>query len=216
MLLPVLRQIAANWKVLKYFSVMFIAMSAITTLVSIFGITFGVKTVTVLASAFPFASFMLSSCGALVFGYYIWKQEFSATMRKWIYALGLLSFILVVSISCYSSIKYEAIIKWTEGNYTIFTISIVVALIVLFKYRFAGLNTGRVGTFLSSCTLGVYVIHGVVGIAILKMVEKNLPHGLFAGKMTIITLPLSVLFVICVSLVITLILQRIPFIKKVV
>jgi surface polysaccharide O-acyltransferase-like enzyme len=215
-LLPVLRQIALNWKVLEYFCAVFVLASIVTSFVSLVGITFGIKTVSVLAAAFPFTSFLLNSCGLLLLGYYIWNKNFPKAIRKLIYASGVLGLVLVIGISYYSSIKHGAVTKWTLGNYTIFTLSIVVALITLFKHKFAGMNTGKVGTFLSSCTLGVYVIHGVVGMIILSLVQKNLPHGLFVGKMTIITLPLSVLFVICVSLIITLILQRIPIIRKVV
>jgi surface polysaccharide O-acyltransferase-like enzyme len=216
MLLPVLRQIASNWKVLEYFSIMFIAMSAITSLVKLLSDTFGIKTVDTLASAFPLASFTLNSCGILLFGYYIWHKEFSKRMRRWIYVFGVLGFVLLVSITYYSAIKYEALDRWAEGFTRIFAISAVVALITFFKHKFASTETGKIGTFLSSCTLGVYVIHGVIGMLILSTVKKFLPSWLFIGKMTIITIPLSALFVILVSLIITLILQKIPLIKKVV
>lgn len=145
-----------------------------------------------------------------VLGYYVKNYDFTASTRNKVYKLGILA--VVVNFIGYIALNYIKGIPDTtfEDNKTPTCIIIAFAIFLWFKshdWSFLEKYTTTI-SYISSCTLGIYVIHKLI---------KTVAHVIYPNLIddyifiTIGFIPLYLFSLICVMLM-----KRIPLIKRIV
>lgn len=141
-----------------------------------------------------------------IYGYYLNKYPLSLNKRKIIYIMGVLGAIIIFLMQLWLSIS-SGINDRTYMDYlSPFCILLATAVFVFFKYtNWNSLEKySNYISFVSSCTLGVYLVHYIV-IAILRYMNYICSEHYF-----------SFVIVYIISLFVILIFKKIPYIKNIV
>lgn len=204
LVLPILRKLTEK-RMLEYFLAIFVVMNiAIPVIQNIewqfaeelmrFLNMFQIKTFT----GFP---------GYLLLGYYLYSYDISKYLKKLIYMVGILAF----PLSIYLTHIHQGNYFFTDGNFSVVNFSTSVFFFLLFKEKISKINWNKrqiqYTNKLSSISLGIYLIH----VAVLGYVNdavKVLNIGA-CGKIT-----LSFVITLGISIVLCVLLRKIPFVKR--
>ncbi|MDO4741758.1 MAG: acyltransferase family protein [Candidatus Saccharibacteria bacterium] len=157
-------------------------------------------------------NFVLGFSGYFILGFCLHNTKISKKQETIIYLLGALGIVVTIILSALASYYKNAP---TAVFYENMSINVLLPSIAIFVFTKKHLNNQlspkkqKLLLTLSKCTLGVYLVH----LLILFMLDYflNFNTASFNPLLAIPTLGLSV---IVISLIITLILNQIPFIKK--
>lgn len=185
-----------NKKILQYLIILLFIFTCVPSVLNILNIN--------LKYPILFSGFTLY----FILGYYLNKFEINKKYRYIIYILGLISLIitpvLTINDSINNSIYSEKYFYYGSFNVYLYSAS----LFLLFKNVFDKTKETKLLNNLSKLYFGVYLIHGLV----LGLLMKFNIFGL-SLNLSIKTLVISCL-VFFISLIVSFILSKIPFIKK--
>jgi surface polysaccharide O-acyltransferase-like enzyme len=201
-------------KLLKYLIVVFFSASLVFTICTIlnhFSIT--PRIVDQLEDGY---SAIIIYPAYFLLGYYLSKRNVSKSTKRFLYILGLLSIGINATIGVCLSRFFDTPIQSTFSPMSIFVVlqSMAVFLFFInnapsaFKRRLSNVLVFQLG----SCTLGIYVIH----VAVIDILRRHIFWGLNLGLHPILEVIVLVPVVFVISFVITWVLKRIPFVKRIV
>lgn len=203
-ILPVFRKILYEWKVEKVFLPLALILGFVIPGILI-PMTNGkiVILLKVMQKAFGWT-------GYFYLGYYLKKVDIKKNRRVVLYVLGILG---VLSSYCNFkayTLKQGYAVGDIYDNISITILSESVAIFVLIKsinWKF-GDNKMRLITKISQYTFGIYLVHMLILYCIDDILEFN--YGIWS----MIILPVVVLFVFFISMGISFVLHKIPFLNK--
>lgn len=209
MIVPFLRTFSVNKRLLQYFITLFILFSVITNYATNLPVIGDVVN-TVLGKASFY--FVLGFTGYYILGHYIMQYNFSLKWEIAIYFLGIVG----VLISCIGTTlqsrqqgEYnEWFSKYLMPN-VIFESMAVFTLFVkrISKIRFSE-KTVKLFATLTQLGFGVYLIHALV-------IEGFNLHGIdILMYSTVVMIPALTVMVYVISLVLTYLIRKVPFIGK--
>ena len=211
---PLLKKIIEDSKSLKYFlTLSFIFAFLIPTIINIINVISAptANTIKYLNNCINI-SFVLGYSGYYVLGYYLSKTNISKKYRSIIYLLGILGTIATIALSSLAS-YYKNIPNGSfYENMSINVLFMSVAVFVFAKTHFnPKLNDNKMKklVFFSRCSLGVYAVH----VLVLSMLDYCLGFNT-ASFNPLLSIPAITISTLVISLLISIILNKIPFINK--
>lgn len=209
LVIPFLRKIAEDKKLLEYYIMLSFLTLSVKELVA--AIPVAAETIGVTISKMSL-SMVLGYTGYFMAGYYFYTYEISKRRRNRIYLLGILSvLVIIVGTSWLSGRKGTA--DLVLYNYLFVTTWFAAMAIFLFfrntvsKVKFSQ-KSRKVITKLAELSFGMYLVHDFVNIA-LKLI--GVTPTMFQPLLAV---PLQAAVVFSVSFVIIWIMSKIPFAKK--
>ena len=215
--IPIFKKIVEDKNIMKYFLILsfvftfvipwlfdlvndFISNYAILNIVSALNYNIGVMNLNlVLGFSFYF-----------VLGYYISTIEIKKDARKIIYILSVLGFLLTILLDSYIAIRTNAPSGKYYGNFSINVLFEVLGIFVWFRYhKFDNQKLNRIMAKLSIYSFGVYLVH----VLILEKINILFNVNTLSFFAPISVLAISILIGL-ISLIISVILNHIPVIKK--
>ena len=144
-----------------------------------------------------------------VLGHYLLEYPFTATRRHILYIIGMLSPILLFGATYYGSLLQRSPYQGFLENSFVPTMFLAVTIYVFFvNCNFGMPRAEKILSKISKCTLGVYIIHVLV---------MNLLWKLDITPSTCSSIwfvPFYALIVFVISLLVTFVLRRIPFVNR--
>lgn len=223
LLIPLLRPICKDDKLLRYFvglSIIFsflfpTILKILSWILQVFPFPFLVTLqngiVKLLEDKIQFC-FTLKYVSYFVLGYYMSRLSLTATQRKIIYGLGFLGwFCLWVGERLISQHLQESFDIYSGSAMTLFILVETLAVFVFTKYHVCALSASieRGITHLAVCVIGIYLIHPVVQIGLEKLF-----HLSAQSFNPLVSVPIIVLLVFFLSWVGTEIIRKIPWFGK--
>lgn len=219
MIVPFLREIVKSKKLLKYYLILAVIFTfTLNYIAPILAesdtnyIAYSGNLLKTVLSNLLFR-FTLGYSAYFVLGYFLSKAEFTKTMRRVIYLMGISAFITTVCFSYMASIHNQ---KPTDAYYNKTSLNMMLestALFVFAKYNLSPANLKEKSAkrllFASKCTFGVYLIHP----AFIKIIEKYL-HVTAITVNPLIAVPAFTVAVFVLSFAASALLNKIPIIKK--
>lgn len=145
-------------------------------------------------------------------GDYLYRNEFSHSVRKWIYWLGIFAAVFSISLTLWLSKRTgtpnELLMEEISVN-----IAILSTAVFLFgKYKMSKIHmnpfTQKCITHISKCSFGIYLVHCLV-ILFLQETGIIIQHSL-----NTISIPLLTILVFIISYLISAAIQKIPVLNK--
>lgn len=222
MIVPLLRPICADKKLLRYFLLLSIFFTfLIPTIVKIL-MGFDL----ILPNAVPARAleaisrltgqthfhFTLGYVAYFVLGYYMHQISLSSNQRKIIYLLGVLGWVFSLLFCRFiSQIAKSPFDFYSGGNITLYVLFESLAIFVFVKCHIDMLSANVLAVFnyLSKRVLGIYLVHSAVQSALSSLfgISRDLFNPLFS-------IPFVALLVFCLSWVVTEIIRKIPWLGK--
>ena len=207
---PILRKIieSAKRKDLEYF----LGIWAIFTILIPFFTSFKtIEPISNLISKFSI-SLIGGFVGYFVIGYYLKTFELKKSIRVLLYFLGFIACIFTIFGTQYLTLRNGALEQKLYGylapNVAIMSISVF----VFFKYEISKIKfnpiSTKVITLLSNCIFGIYLVHDIFIITLLKL--QILPNVINP----IVSVPLFSVGLFLISFLVSYIINKIPFINK--
>ncbi len=213
--LPFIRLIVSDKKVCKYYMLLWLTVSCILpTLFQVIsdlgsGHLSGI-TERISGDVSGLNIYMATGyVGYFILGYYLNHMDFSKKQRLLIYLAGLIGFLTTIYLSLYVSRRTGVP---TESYYSGFTINVLlecIAIFVLFKYWNVSQKPNRIVAQISKCSFGVYLVH----VMIMEFMNERLAINTLSFN-PILSVPALSLLVFAIALIISLILNCIPVLKK--
>jgi len=208
MCMPFLQKIAEDKKILKYFLILFAIFQIVIPSLSPIPELGGYK---YKALMFFAPRLVLGYYGYFLLGHYLNIMEITPKKENIIYTLGIISIIIAIVGTIWISNNAGEKFEFFFSYYTITTAIASVAIFIFFKQRVSKVNfkdkTKKLISKLSSYTMGVYIFH----VIIKWIIEKNFNMYFTTA---LITVPLVSIIIFILSIVITIIVKKIPFIGK--
>ena len=211
---PLLRKIVVDDKMLKYFLLLALIFAFIIPK-SIDLIGLGLPRVADTLSYIVDSTkvnLVLGYSGYFVLGYLLNKIRISKKAEYIIYALGVFGAIFTIIATMLMSGYKNSADTFFYKNLTINVLFEAIAVFVFFKQHLnkrVKRKTEKKILFLSKCTLGIYLVHPLIIFVL------NDAFGLNTASFNpILSIPILVVLVASISLTISAILNKIPFIKK--
>lgn len=153
---------------------------------------------------------VLGYSGYFVLGYYLNNIDLSKKQRRIIYILGIVGFVLTISLSAIVSLKTNQPTSTYYNNLSILVLLESIAVFTLFKHtKFENIKLNNIIAKLSKYSFGVYLVHALI----LEQVDELLGFNtlMFNPVLSIICV---LLVVGIISFIISFILNHIPVLKK--
>lgn len=148
----------------------------------------------------------------LFLGYFLSKYEITKKPKICIYVVAIIGMMMSVYMARTKSIQAgEYIEKWSSDHSPLQYIAVMAIFILVKEIAERIRNDGACAKLIyvcGECSFGVYLIHNMF-INILK----SIGFGGFVGN-AIITIPLTVLIVYFISMIIVMMLKKVPWIKS--
>ncbi len=206
---PIYRKIASDKKTLEYFLLLSFVFCYCVTFIGL--IPRVGKPLTEFFDSY-FMNVALGYGGYFCMGYYLHKYEVSRKIRGAIYALGALGFLLTVAVSCFMSLRLGYTNRELYANLLPSTCFMSASVFLLVK------NSKRLNRVLekygervkrvSALTFGVYLTH-ILFLIVLDCLGVNA-----LTFMPLVSVPLLSVLVFALSLLLTLLLRKIPFFRR--
>ncbi len=223
LVIPFLRKITENRKLLRYAVLLIIICYTLTTIgqtmdlfVTLRGSTGVLKTaLNVYNSSFiAVQSYLINLFGFLIMGYYLATEKFTRRAKNTIYILGVVGFIYNVVFSIiYSNAKGDFFSIRDGAWYDITMLVFIAAVFLAVREFFAKQKSiGKIAAFMAKRSWGIYVFHMIpimIGSSLIK-----LPYW-STWSMFVIIPGLTFAYYL-VSLLATWIISKVPLLKKVV
>lgn len=225
MCIPILKRIADNEKIGKYFIAIGIIFSSVIPVIYNLISDFGPQGLKTVVDSIKWNqdqglfSFPLGYMYYFVLGYYLANNEISKKLRMIIYILGIGGFIFTALLSKIVCFKYDDIILTYYDSLSIQVFFTALAIFVFFKYlpiRNEKLYKLILGA--SKVSFGAYLIHALVieQLAVRLSINTLSILGPASAFKVLFSTPLMSLLVFAISMLISAILSKIPVIKKIV
>ena len=144
-----------------------------------------------------------------VLGHYLFEYPISAAKKRALYVIGILSPILLFGANCYGSSLLGNPYQGFLSNSFVCTMFLAATIYLFFvNCNFGATRAEKVLAKISKCTFGVYIIHVLVMNLLWKLDITPSTCSPFWF------VPLYALIVFVISLSITFILHRIPYVNK--
>lgn len=208
MIMPILKEIIKDRKVLKYFLILFFIFS-ICKSTSLLFIGTGAK----LKFINLFTPGLVTGYqGYVLLGYYLFTENMSEKNQKTLNILGIISVILTSVLTIVVSLNTNSHYDKFFGYLMLNTFFVSAALFNSFKYKFEKIKFSeksiKIIKKLSDCTLGVYIFHvlfiDLLGFLNISAINFN----------PLFSVPIISLLVFGLSLGVTFIFKKIPFLGK--
>lgn len=208
-LVPIFKKIAENEQIMKYY----LFLSFVFTILAPTAINaLGIVSQTIRSMAGTAVNNlrleMLAGFGFyFVLGYYLHNKEIERKHRKFIYFIGVLSFLATVGgtvlLSMWKNEKVYILVDSMTPNVALSAM----ALFVFAKYNFK--SGGIAVQKLSKYSFGVYLVHPLILIAL------KVCFGIHTLWVTpVVSIPLIAMITWCVSFAVSAVLNYIPIVKK--
>lgn len=207
LLTPILRKAAADEKTLAYFLIMFAAVNVVTQyliyvpkiggMISDFIERTGLRAVT-------------GYMGYFMLGYFLYskKDNMSKKTETAIYVIGILMLIATIAAECFISEelrKTDFVKQYMKPNVILYSAAIYAFFVMKMSKIHYSERTRKVFTVFTECGFGVYCIHAILNEFVPTPVIKSLPF---------ITSLLRVACLYALSLALTWLIRKIPFVGK--
>lgn len=212
MLLPILKTWlkAADRKQVEYFITLFLIFQIGRETILIFVQSGAIRSVINILSIEMVGSYV----GYFILGYYIVNYSISRKFQKLIYLGGICSAVLCVIVSNALSYSRGEAIGSLFDSYSIFTFLIGIAIFTYFQYEIKyicfDVRMEKLIRKISDATFGIYLIH----LWLIEALEWKGIHSMSVNN--IIGIPLLAVACFLIGLCITMILGKIPILKRVV
>lgn len=144
-----------------------------------------------------------------VLGHYLFEYPISAAKKRALYIIGIVSPILLFGANCYGSSLLGNPYQGFLSNSFVCTMFLAITIYLFFvNCNFGATRAEKVLAKISKCTFGVYIIHVLVMNLLWKLDITPSTCSPFWF------VPLYALIVFVISLFITFVLQRIPFVNR--
>lgn len=144
-----------------------------------------------------------------VLGHYLFEYPISAAKKRALYIIGIVSPILLFGANCYGSSLLGNPYQGFLSNSFVCTMFLAATIYLFFvNCNFGATRAEKVLAKISKCTFGVYIIHVLVMNLLWKLDITPSTCSPFWF------VPLYALIVFVISLFITFVLQRIPFVNR--
>ena len=144
-----------------------------------------------------------------VLGHYLFEYPISAAKKRALYIIGILSPILLFGANCYGSSLLGNPYQGFLGNSFVCTMFLAATIYLFFvNCNFGATRAEKVLAKISKCTFGVYIIHVLVMNLLWKLDITPFTCSPFWF------VPLYALIVFVISLFITFVLHRIPYVNR--
>lgn len=144
-----------------------------------------------------------------VLGHYLFEYPISAAKKRALYIIGIVSPILLFGANCYGSSLLGNPYQGFLSNSFVCTMFLAATIYLFFvNCNFGATRAEKVLAKISKCTFGVYIIHVLVMNLLWKLDITPSTCSPFWF------VPLYALIVFIISLFITFVLQRIPFVNR--
>ena len=213
-LTPVIRKIVESENIMKYFLIVIFISASVIPVVFKELAHFNSTYVDALQEAYNDMHFYmpLGYVGYFIVGYYLANKKLSKKMQNIIYILGIIGTVLTIVLVIVNSNE--------KGNpqgfyYNYLTPNVVMQSISVFvfaKYKLSKIKLGyksrRIIFALSKYSFGVYLVHIVIrkSLQIYDINALSFPE--------IISVPVLTIAIFVLSLIISVVLNKIPFVKK--
>ena len=207
-ILPVLKKIADDEKLLKYVLILFFIFQIL-----VFSLTVIIGTNNLFSKILILLSpeTILLYPGYFLLGYYLYKTDLSKN-KKWLsYTLGVLSILYGIIFTIVFSNMHRKYSLFIDNNSIITTYFMSIMVFNIFKYFFKDKKvsdkSSKIIIYLSDCTLGIFILHFLV-----KWTLESVINIYFTTP--IITVPLFTIIITFISLILTSLIKKIPIIGK--
>ncbi|MRR44859.1 acyltransferase, partial [Bacillus anthracis] len=153
--------------------------------------------------------------GYFLLGYYLSNFDISKKWRNISYIGGFVGFISTFFITYFYTVKANGQLEqFWYGYFAPGVVLMAIGLFIFFKYAFqkSERELPLLFRFINQASLGIYILHFFLLNNLLYMVFPKVNNHVHA----ILAIPINVTITIVLSMVITLVLQRIPVVKKLV
>lgn len=206
LIMPILKKITESKQLTEYFLFLsFVFTSFLPTLIKIPIFNF---------FSDPFGSFhyhlTLGYSSYFVAGYYLHEYDLNERGRKIIYLLGIIGFLFTIMSTSIMTFSRGSAYNGFYNNFMLGVVLEAVAIFVFCKYLKIDLSTKtlKVINFISKYSLGIYLVHVFV-------LDRFKLLGLTTLSFTsFFSIPILIISVFIASLIISMILNQIPIIKK--
>lgn len=213
-LIPLLKKFTESMELLQYFLILSVIFAVIIPyIIDILGVFSPSLSTTAnaLVSQMQF-TFTLGYVGYFLAGYYFNKIELSKKVTYIIYILGIIGFILTITLTSWvSAVKQEPL----DLFYQPFTLNLLLMSIAVFVFAKNHLNhipasekQKKLVRDLSKYSFGVYLVHVLI-IEVMDVVF----HVNFMFTTPLISIPLLSIFITILSFGISIAISRIPILK---
>lgn len=206
---PLIRNIANDKTAIEYFlllSLIFTSLLPITVKVfNLVDLNLFIKKIDL--------SFTFGYVGYYIGGYYFSNYELTKQKRNIIYLLGVLGFICTYVFTDIISLKTG---KADSTFYSYFAPNVLfvsIAVFIFFKYEVSKINVNKRGVkvinILSDCSFRIYLVHDFFNIFLLQLGFNTLKFN------PILSVPFAAIVVFTGSLIISFIIGKTPFLKRI-
>ena len=208
LLIPILRRIAQDNKLLRYALIIWIVFDFISFFQYVAGGDF--KAIKHFYSLFTMNS-IVGFSGYYLLGYFLSKHEFAKRQRIWIYLIGMIGALVVINGSIQLSVSMGEAKERYFANMSLQVVSMATAIFVLVKELAfkCGIRRMKFIDFVRKDLFGVYLTHALW----LPVVNTETIRHCCSE---IVTLPLITIIVFVLSLFTTKLIRLVPVLRKVV
>lgn len=221
MMLPLLNEIVKNTTFVKYFLLLALVFASILPTIRQLYESFrpfisDERILTVINALFKNVTVMnvcmvFGYTGYFVLGYYLNNIEINLKAERIIYALAVIGFASTILLTAYFSRKTGTADTGFYNNMRVNVLLESIGIFTFFKCRISKINVKHKErlTFLSKCSFGCYLVHTLVLQSLSRYYginTKSLP-----ASISVVVIA-AVVFIL--SYFISIILNRIPFVKK--
>lgn len=206
---PLIRNIANDKKATEYFLLLSFVFTSLLPITVKF---FNLEDMNFFIKKFDL-SFTFGYVGYYISGYYFSNYELTKNKRRIIYLLGVLGFICTYVLTDIISLKTG---KADSTFYSYFATNVLfasLAVFVFFKYEVSKINVNKSGekliNILSECSFRIYLIHDFFNIFLLQLGFNTLKYN------PILSVPFAAIVVFTGSLIISFIIEKTPFLKRI-
>lgn len=204
---PLLKVFVKNAKKreIEYFLILWLYASVVVNLVKYYyPINFNIE-----------LFYVTNYVGYFLLGYYLSNFDISKKWRNISYIGGFVGFISTFFITYFYTVKANGQLEqFWYGYFAPGVVLMAIGLFIFFKYAFqkSERELPLLFRFINQASLGIYILHFFLLNNLLYMVFPKVNNHVHA----ILAIPINVTITIVLSMVITLVLQRIPVLKKLV
>lgn len=213
--IPIIKQIIKNKKITYYFLLVsltfFILIPSVICLIKDSGFERLILIVNALASTIKGMqmSFVMNFVFYFVLGYVVSQVHFEKKYRNSIYILGAIGFILTIALSQIVSVNANQAVGTYYGNSQINVFFEALAIFELFKnFKLENKKINQIIFFFSKISFGVYLVHALIIECCSKL---GITTSIYSP---ILSVPIISLTVFVCSCLVSVLLHKIPVIKK--
>ena len=210
--LPIFCQIVLSEKATKYFLILAFVFAFLIPQIVNLSVDFtsgpiaeGAEALNTLVSKMKL-QMVTGYSGYFIAGYVLSRKELNRKLRRWIYAIGIVGFVLTAGLSLLASLKAGTFVDHYYGNFNCGVVLEAVAVFTWCKYNLSG--SPRWVLRFSKDSFGIYLVH-------VFALELILTVGLDTLSFSpIISIPVISLIVALVSWGISYLLHKIPVLNR--